>query len=78
MDTHLDDLESGYHVQVGEVKDISCKLLETEMVMRGKLVELCNAIIELKQVHQKQRMHANERNEARYGHLKEILEELHA
>ena len=41
-------------------------------------MELPTAIVELRWVHQEQRMLANERNEARYSHLKEILEAMQA
>ena len=51
METHLDNLESGYRVQVGEVKGICHKLSEMERAIGGKLVEFCNAIVDMRRVH---------------------------
>ena len=74
MGTQLDDLESGYHVQVREVEYIWRRLPDMDRVTGWKLVELRSAILELRRVHEEQWMIVNEWNEDRYLHLKEKLE----
>ena len=70
MDTRLDNLESGYHLQVGEVEDFHRRLPKMERVTGGKLMELRNIIVDLRYVHKEQRMLENGRNEEFYVHLK--------
>ena len=65
-------------MQVGELEDIHRSLQEMERVSSLRHEELQSVVIELKHSHQDQRMNTNERNEARFSQLKEILEEKHA